>query len=148
MGLSQVVISVFCIGNVFLSQGIPAQAYPSKPVKIVSPYPPAGGVDVIGRLLAQAFTESLGQQFVVENRTGASGRIGTEVVAKAPPDGYTLLLATSGPNAILPAVEPKLPYDAVNGFAPISLIAVSDYMLVVHPSLPVKSIAELIALAR
>jgi tripartite-type tricarboxylate transporter receptor subunit TctC len=105
-------------------------------------------VDVIARLLAQALSDSLGQPFVVENRTGASGRIGTDLVARAPADGYTLLLATSGPNEILPAVDPKLSYDAVNGFAPISLAAVSDYMLIVHPSMPVKSVADLIRLCR
>ncbi len=125
-----------------------AQAYPAKPVRIVSPYPAAGGVDVLARVVAQRFGETLGQQFVVDNRTGASGRIGTEIAAKSPADGYTLLLGTIGPNAIIPAVDPKLAYDAVRDFAPISLIAVSDYMLVVHPSLPVKSVADLIKLAR
>lgn len=133
---------------VLLSCAAAAQSYPSKPVRIVSPYPPAGGVDVIARMLGQVFTESLGQPFIVENRTGASGQIGTDAVAKAAPDGYTLLLATSGPNAILPAVEPKLPYDAIKDFAPISLVVVSDYMLIIHPSLPVKSVAQLVALAR
>lgn len=141
-------LACLSVVSFFVSGGIAAQTYPSKPVKIISPYPPAGGVDVIARLLAQAFTDSLGQPFVVENRTGASGRIGTELAARAPADGYTLLLATSGPNAIQPAVDPKLSYDAVNGFAPISLAAVSDYMLIVHPSLPVKSVSELVRLAR
>lgn len=141
-------VACLCMVSFLVSGGIAAQTYPNKPVKIISPYPPAGGVDVIARLLAQTFTDSLGQPFVVENRTGASGKIGTEVAARAPADGYTLLLATSGPNAIQPAVDPKLSYDAVNGFAPISLAAVSDYMLIVHPSLPVKSVSELVRLAR
>jgi len=138
---------IFVVTSV-LSGGVTAQSYPSKPVKIVSPYPPSGGVDVLARLIGNALSESLGQQFIVENRTGASGRIGTEIAAKSAPDGYTLLMATSGPNAILPAVYNDLPYDAVKGFAPITLVASADYMLVVHPSLPVKSVKELIALAK
>lgn len=137
-----------CLTLFAVCGGAFAQAYPSKPVRIISPYPPAGGVDVIARLLGQVFADSMGQPFVVENRTGASGAIGTDLAAKAAADGYTLLLATSGPSAILPAIDPKLPYDAVNGFAPISLVAVSDYMLVVHPSMPVQSVADLIKLAR
>lgn len=144
----KLLVACLCLISVFASGGASAQTYPAKPVKIISPYPPAGGVDVIARLLAQVFTDTLGQPFIVENRTGASGKIGTELAARAPADGYTLLLATSGPNAILPAVDPKLSYDAVNGFAPISLAAVSDYMLIVHPSLPAKSVPELIRLAR
>ena len=144
----KLVVLLLCGISALMSGTSSAQGYPAKPVKIVSPYPPAGGVDVVARLLAQVFTENLSQPFVVENRTGASGKIGTEIAAKAPPDGYTLLLATSGPNAILPAVDPALSYDALSGFAPISLAAVSDYILVVHPSLPVKSVPELIRLAR
>lgn len=147
MNFRQCVLTCFCIIGFAVSGDISAQSYPAKPVTIVAPYPPSGGVDVLARMLAQAFSQSLGQQFIVENRTGASGRIGTEIAVKAPRDGYTLFLATSGPNAVSPAVEPKLPYDAVNGFVPISLVAVSDYMLVMHPSLPVKSVGELIALA-
>lgn len=144
----KLLVTCLCLIGVFAAGAVPAQTYPAKPVKIVSPYPPAGGVDVLARLLGQAFTESLGQPFVVENRTGASGKIGTAFAAAAPADGYTLLLATSGPNAILPAVDHKLSYDALNGFAPISRVAVSDYILIVHPSLPVKSVPELIKLAR
>lgn len=125
-----------------------AQSYPSKPVRIIAPYPPGGGVDVLARLVGNVLSKSLGQQFFVENRAGASGRIGTEFAARATPDGYTLLMATSGPSAILPAIYTDLTYDPISGFAPISLVASADYMLVVHPSLPAKSIKELIALAK
>jgi tripartite-type tricarboxylate transporter receptor subunit TctC len=124
------------------------QAYPSRSIRLVVPYPPGGGVDGSARVIGQALGEQLGQQIVVENRAGATGRIGTEIVAKAPPDGYTLLLGSGAPNAVVPSVTPNLPYDAVKDFAPISLIATTDYVLLVHPSLPVQSVKQLIALAR
>lgn len=125
-----------------------AQAYPSKPIRLIAPYPPGGGVDATARIVATALSEALGQQVVVDNRGGASGQIGTEIAAQTAPDGYTLLLGSVAPNAIIPAAYPKLPYDAVRDFAPVSLVAESDYILAVHPSLPVKSVPELIALAK
>ena len=125
-----------------------AQAYPSKAIRLIVPYPPGGGVDGTGRIVAQALTEQLGQQVIVENRAGATGRIGTELVAKAAPDGYTLLLGSGAPNAVVPAVTPNLPYDAVRDFAPISLIGTTDYVLLVPPSTRVRTVKELIALAR
>ena len=125
-----------------------AQAYPSRPIRMIVPWPPGGGTDGAGRILAQALTENLGTQVIVDNRGGASGRIGTELAAKAPADGYTLVMATVAPNAILPAAGARLAYDTVKDFAPVSLVATSDYVLVVHPSLPAKSVKELIALAR
>ena len=125
-----------------------AQAYPSKAIRLIVPYPPGGGVDGAARVIAQALTEQLGQQVVIDNRGGATGRIGTEMVARSAPDGYTLLLGSGAPNAVLPAVVPKLPYDAVKDFVPISLVGTTDYTLVVHPSLPVRSVKELLALAR
>ena len=125
-----------------------AQTWPAKAVRIISPYPPGGGIDGSARIISQALTEQIGQQIVVENRPGASGRIGTELAAKAAPDGYTLLLGSIAPNAIIPSAAPKLPYDAIRDFAPISLVASTDYTLVVHPSLPARSTKELIALAR
>src|SRR5688500_11949407 len=130
------------------TSGVWAQAYPSKTIRLIVPYPPGGGVDGTGRIVAQALTEQLGQQVIVENRGGATGRIGTELVAKAAPDGYTLLLGSGAPNAVVPAVTPNLPYDAVKDFAPISLIGTTDYVLLVHPSLNVRTMRELIALAR
>ncbi|MCC6534428.1 MAG: tripartite tricarboxylate transporter substrate binding protein [Burkholderiales bacterium] len=125
-----------------------AQAYPSKPIRLITPYPPGGGVDASARIIGQALSEQLGQQVVIENRGGASGRIGTEVAAKAPADGYTLVVGSVAPNAIIPATSAKLGYDSVRDFAPISLVAESDYVLAVHPSLPVKSVRDLVNLAR
>ncbi len=125
-----------------------AQSYPGKPIRLIVPFPPGGGTDATARILTQALAETAGWQIVVENRAGATGRIGTELVAKAAPDGYTLLLGTAGPNAILPGTRAKLPYDAVKDFAPISLIDSADYALVVHPSLPVKTVRDLIGIAR
>ena len=125
-----------------------AQTYPAKPVRIIAPYPPGGGADAAARIIAQGLTENLKQQFIVENRAGASGQIGTEVAARATPDGYTLLLGNVGPNAILPASGAKIPYDPIADFLPISLVAISEYALTVHPSLPVKTVKELISLAK
>ena len=125
-----------------------AQAYPSKPVRLVLPYPPGGGTDVIARPLAQKLSESLGQQVIVDNRGGAGGNIGMEFVAKAPPDGYTLLFALTAQYAVNPTLYPKLPYDPVKDYAHISLLANAPYLLVVHPSVPAKSVKELIALMK
>lgn len=134
----------------FCLLGIPsalAQAYPSKPIRLITPYPPGGGIDASARIIGQALAEQLNQQVIVDNRPGATGRIGTEIAAKAPADGYTLLLGSVAPNAIIPAVS-KVPYDAIKDFAPISLVGTTDYTLIVHPSLPVRSVKELIALAK
>jgi tripartite-type tricarboxylate transporter receptor subunit TctC len=126
-----------------------AQAeYPEKTIRLVAPFPPGGGVDRISRVLAHAMGESMKQQMIVDNRPGATGRIGTEFVSRAAPDGYTLLLGSVGASAIIPAAYPKLPYDAVNDFSAISLIAMAPYALVVHPSLPAKTLGDLIALAK
>jgi tripartite-type tricarboxylate transporter receptor subunit TctC len=124
-----------------------AQPYPAKPIRLIVPFPPGGGTDVTARILTQALYESAGWQIVVENRAGATGRIGTELVAKAPPDGYTLLLGTAGPNAILPGAGAKLPYDAIKDFAPVSLIDSAAYALVAHPSVPIKTVRDLITIA-
>lgn len=125
-----------------------AQAYPSKPVRIIAPYPPGGGADTAARIIGQALSESLKQQFIIDNRPGAAGQIGTELAARAAPDGYTLLLGNVGPNAILPASRDNLPFDAINDFAPISVVAVSEYAVTVHPSFPAKTVKELVALAK
>ena len=126
---------------------VAAQTYPSKPVRIVVPFPPAGAVDIVGRVLGEKLTQSMGQQFVVENRTGAGGIIGSEVVARAAPDGYTLL-AVSSAHATNPTLFPKIPYNTERDFAPVSLVASSSYILVTHPSMPVKNVRELIAFAK
>ncbi|MGH8700518.1 MAG: tripartite tricarboxylate transporter substrate binding protein [Burkholderiales bacterium] len=114
---------------------------------MIAPYPPGGGIDASARIIGQGLTEQLGQQVIVENRAGATGRIGTEIAAKSPADGYTLLLGSGAPNAVIPSVTPNLPYDPIKDFAPISLVGTTDYTLVVHPSLPVRSVRQLIALA-
>ena len=125
-----------------------AQSYPSKPVRLISPYPPGGGTDAAARIIAQALSDALGQQVVVDTRGGASGQIGTELASKAAPDGYTIVLGNVAPLAILPAANPKLPYEPLRDFQPLSLLATSDYVLTVHPSLPARSLKELLALAR
>jgi len=130
-----------CVG---LSQ---AQTYPNKPVRIVVGYPPGGAVDAIGRVVAQQLTQAFGQQFIVENRGGASGIIGADVVAKSAADGYSLVVL-SGTHTVNPSLYKKLPYDTERDFAPVSVVASSAYILVVHPSLPVKSVRELIAFAK
>ena len=124
-----------------------AQQYPTGPVRIVVPFPAGGGVDSISRLIAQKLTENLGKTFVVENRGGANGMIGSEVVAKSPKDGYTLMV--NGANFVTsPSLYKSAPYDPVRDFEPVSLMALGPNVLVVHPSLPVKSVTELITLAK
>ena len=124
-----------------------AQSYPVKPVRLIVPYPPGGGTDIFARMLGAKLGEVLGQQMVIENRAGAAGVLGAEAAAKAPPDGYTLVVGQASNLAINPHMMSKLPYDPVKDFAPITLIATSPSLLVVHPSLPVRSIKDLVALA-
>ncbi|MBC7782181.1 MAG: tripartite tricarboxylate transporter substrate binding protein [Proteobacteria bacterium] len=125
----------------------PAQDYPVKPIRIIAPYAPGGGTDLLSRFIARKLNEAWGQQVLVENRLGAGGIIGTELVARAPADGYTLLM-TASTHAINPSLFRKLPYDPIKDFAPIGMVATGPNILVVHPSVPVKSVKELIALAR
>jgi tripartite-type tricarboxylate transporter receptor subunit TctC len=125
-----------------------AAAFPSKPIRLIVPYPPGGGSDTIARPLAQRLTENLKQQVVIDNRGGASGNIGMELAAKAPPDGHTIVFALTAQLAVNPALFKKIPYDPVKDFEPITLLASGPYVLVVHPSLPAKSLKELLALAR
>jgi tripartite-type tricarboxylate transporter receptor subunit TctC len=122
--------------------------YPTKPIRIVVPFPAGGATDVLARAAAQKLTESLGQPVVVDNRPGAGGNIGAELVAKSAPDGYTLLMGTVGTHAINPGIYPKMPYDHVRDFAPIILVAGVPNVLEVNPSLPVNSVQELIAYAK
>ena len=121
--------------------------YPNRTVKLVVPFPPAGATDVVGRIVAQKLGERLGQSVVVENRPGAGGSIGSDMVAKSAPDGYTLLIATSSTHSIGPVLQ-KLPYDPLRDFAPITHVANVPNVLVVSPTLPVNSVQELIALAK
>ena len=125
-----------------------AQTYPTRSIRIIGPSSPGGGIDATGRILAAALTQSLGQQVVLENRPGAGGIIGTELAAKAPPDGYTLILTAAAALVVFPHTFSKLPYDPIRDFAPISLVASSEYILAVHPSLPVQTVKDLVALAR
>ena len=122
--------------------------YPVRPIRMIAPSSAGGPVDVIARPLAHGLGEVLGQQVVVDNRAGAAGLIGAELVATAAPDGYTLLLGFSGPLVIVPHLGGKTPYDTLKDFTPISLAAQAPYILLVHPSLPVTSVKELIALAK
>lgn len=124
-----------------------AQAYPAKAVRVVIPWPPGGSNDVVGRLVFQKLSETLGQQFIIDNRAGAAGVLGSEIVAKSPPDGYTLMVhsTTHVGNAHL---YKKLPYDTLKDFAPVALMAAQPGALTVHPALPVKSVKEFVALAK
>lgn len=142
-------IATFFVMAVSLGRfaGAQTENYPSKPVRLIVPFPPGGGTDLIARGIAQKLSENLGQQMVVDNRGGASGNLGTELAAKAAPDGYTLLLL-SGTQTVNATLFKKLPYDLVRDFTAISQIAAAPLLLVSHPSLPVKTVKELIALAK
>ena len=124
-----------------------AQAYPQRPIRMIVGLPVGGSTDLLGRLLAAKLGERLGQQVVFENRPGASGIIGTDIVAKSQPDGYTLLMA-AGSFGVLTSLYPQLPFDTAKDFAPVALFATSPYLLAVHPALPVKTMAELIEFAK
>jgi tripartite-type tricarboxylate transporter receptor subunit TctC len=125
-----------------------AQAYPARPVRLLVPYPPGGPVDNLGRILAQPLSLILGQNVIVENRSGAGGSIGAELVARSAPDGYTLLIGNSGPMSVNPVLRQDLNYNPRKDFAPVSWLTSAQMVLVVHPSLPVGSVKELVALAR
>jgi tripartite-type tricarboxylate transporter receptor subunit TctC len=140
-------LAAFTLSAAFCSTAA-AQTFPTRPVRIVVPFTPGGANDVIARVVAQKLTEQLGQQVLVDNRGGAGGAIGAEMVARSPADGYTLLLANPGPNAINPMLQPKTPYDPIKDFSMITLMAVSPQVLVAHPSMPVRSARDLVALAK
>jgi tripartite-type tricarboxylate transporter receptor subunit TctC len=125
-----------------------AQAYPSKPIRLIVPFPPGGGVDFIGRIVGQKLSERLGQQVAIDNRAGANGIVGLEVLKSAPPDGYTIGAASAGPLAVNPFIYAKLPHDTVRDFTHIANMVNFPLLLVAHPSLPVKNVKELIAFAR
>jgi tripartite-type tricarboxylate transporter receptor subunit TctC len=134
-----------CLGA---ATGAAAQTYPNKPIRMVVGYSPGGSVDVVGRLLGQELSKALGQPVVIDNKAGASGNIGTDFVAKAAPDGYTLLMGSAAALAANPSLYKQLPFDPVRDLAPISLIAIQPNVLLVHPSIPVATVAELIAYAK
>jgi tripartite-type tricarboxylate transporter receptor subunit TctC len=136
-----VVLTAVCIAPAF------AQEYPTKPIRIIVGSSAGGGGDTMARLMARAMTSALGQQVIIDNRAGAGGNVGADIVAKAAPDGYTVLFVFTG-HVTSPSLFPKLPFDTVRDFAGITLLATNEAMLLVHPSLPVKSVKELIALAK
>src|SRR5688572_26617680 len=125
-----------------------AQNYPTRSVRVIVPYPAGGGADFVARIYAKSLSDGLGQQFVVDNRGGANGNVGSEVAAKSPPDGYTLLVTASTNLTINPGLYRKMPFDVQRAFAPISILATQPTILVVHPALPVTTIKELVALAK
>jgi len=125
-----------------------SQAYPSKPIRLIVPFPAGGGVDYIGRIVGKGLSERLGQQVLVDNRPGANAIVGLEVLKAAPPDGYTIAAASAGPLAVNPFIYAKLPHDTVRDFTYIANMCSFPLLLVSHPSLPVKNVKELIALAR
>ncbi len=125
-----------------------ADAYPAKPIRFVVAFPPGGGTDIIARVIAQKLSERLAQQVVVDNRPGAGGNIGTDIVAKSAPDGYTMLMGSAGPLAVNASLFAKMPFDPIRDLAPVTLAASTPNVLVVHPSLLARTVKELIALAR
>jgi len=131
----------------FSAFNVTAQPYPNHVVRIILPYPPGGSMDALGRTVFDRVSQALGQQFVIDYRPGASGNIGSEIAARSAPDGHTLLLNTL-PFVVNPSLYKKMPFDTIKDFAPISLLATSPFVLVVHPSVPAKTVAEFIALAK
>ena len=125
-----------------------AQGYPAKPVRIIVPFAAGGGTDIVARTVGAKLGEGLRQTVIVDNRAGAAGAIGTELAAKSAPDGYTLLMGSNGPIAISPGLHAKLPYDTLRDFSPVALITTMPFLVVVHPALPVRSVKELVALAK
>ena len=141
-------LSTAALGLAAAPLAVAQDAYPARPVRLVAPFPPGGSTDVLARVVAQKLSGTLGRQVVVENRPGAAGNIGHEVVAKAPPDGYTLLLSAKASLVTNPHLYKQLPFDPLADFAPISLVATAGSVLIVHPSVPAQNVKQLIALAK
>jgi len=144
--MRQYSVPLSCLALVALSAS--GQDYPNRPVRLIIPYPAGGPVDIVGRLTAQNLSELLSAQFVVDNRAGANGNIAGEIVARANPDGYTLLMGANGNIAVNPALYRKMPLDPGRDLAPISLVATAALLLVVHPSLPARTVPDLVSLAK
>lgn len=125
-----------------------AQAFPNKPIRWILPYPPGGGSDTIARPFARKLADNIGQQVIIDNRGGAGGNIGMEAAARAAPDGYTVVMGLTAQLAVNPALFPKIPYDPIRDFEPIMMLANGGYLLVAHPSLPAKTVTDLIAIAK
>ena len=137
-----------CAALLFSITAMAHAQWPAKPVRFIVPFPAGGSTDVVGRIIAEHLRQSLGQPFVIDNRAGAGGTTGSDAAAKSAPDGYTMLIGTSSTHAIAASLYGKLPYDQVRDFAPVTLLGSATILLVVHPSVPAKSVPELIALAK
>src|SRR5258706_8909780 len=148
MNARAILAAAVCAAALLHSASALAQAWPARPVRRVVPFPPGGSTDIVARIVGQKLVERVGQSMVIENRGGAGGTLGAAQVAKAAPDGYTLGVASTSTHVVAPNVYQKLEYDPVKDFAPVSLIAVSPYLLVVNPAVPAKSVRELVELAR
>jgi tripartite-type tricarboxylate transporter receptor subunit TctC len=142
------IAAALCAAALLYAGAASAQAWPSKPIRLMVPFPPGGSTDIVSRIVAQKLSERLGQPIVIENRGGGGGTIGTAVVARSAPDGYNLTVASTSTHVVAPGVYAKLDYDPVKDFAPIGLMAVSPYLLVVNPAVPAKTLKELVALAK
>lgn len=141
--------ALLCASSLFgLSAWAQTPVYPSKPIRLVVPFTPGGSTDILARTIGQKLTEAWGQPVVIDNVPGAGGSIGADKVAKAPADGYTLLMGHIGTLAITPSIYPQLPYDPIKSFAPVAWVARVPNVLAIHPSLPVKSVRELVAYAK
>ena len=144
VGMLAIAISIAALP----AAGADAPGYPNKTIRIVVPFPPGGISDVMSRVFGQKFTDSWNQPVIIENRAGAGGNIGSDIVAKSPPDGYTLVMGSIGTHAVNASLFSKMPYDTVKDFAPVALVVEADGLLVLHPSVPVKTVKDLIAFAR
>ncbi len=140
--------AVLAVATASFAGPVLAQQYPARPVRMLIGFPPGGGTDIVGRIVAQKLSESLGQSIIVENRGGASGQIAAEIAAKSPPDGYTVMMGHIAAMSILPTLYPKLPYDPVKDFAPITLTCKAPMFMEVNPGVPARTVAEFVALAK
>ncbi len=144
----KVVLAALALATLVVTPAAHAQSYPSKPVRMIVGFPPGGGTDVVARVISQKLSEWYGQTVVVENRAGATGTIGADVLAKSPPDGYTLMMGHANSHAIAPNLMAKLPYDPIKDFAPVSYVGYVPNVLSLHPSVPAKSMKELVTLLK
>ena len=146
--MQRLLYCTFTIALASAGSALLAQTFPSKPVRIIVPFPPGGGLDIVARTIGPKLSEALGQQIVIDNRGGASGLVGTELAAKAAPDGYTIFMGTLGNLSVNPLLFPKAPFDIARDFTPLTQAVAVTFMLYTHPSFPVKTVKELIAIAK
>jgi tripartite-type tricarboxylate transporter receptor subunit TctC len=148
MLVMSLIFTVFTLLQGMYTQPSFAAEYPTRPIRLIVPFPPGGGNDILARAVGQRLSPIIGQQIIIDNRGGAGGQLGAELAAKADPDGYTLFLGSIGNLTFLPVLQARLPYDPVRDFAPVTLLATSAFILVVNPEVPAKSLKEFIALAK